>query len=162
MTPETYNWLRVGHILGFVLWVGGLVTVLQLLRVHGMVEGAARDVLGRAERKAAVLMDLGATLALVCGFWMAFGGTVNAFKTGGWLHIKLTIVLVGILAVHGFARVKVKKFRKGEVKPIPAALTYVVLVAAAAAITLGANRDLLRKNPEVPAAPAPATTEPAK
>lgn len=145
MGPDEYNWLRVGHVIGFVLWIGGMVSVLQLLRVHGAVEGAARDVLSRHERKMAILMDLGATLTMICGFVTALGGTTNYFKTGAWLHIKLTIVALVILGMHGWTRVQVKRFRKGEVRPIPAAVTYIVLIAAAAVIVLGAHRELLRK-----------------
>jgi len=145
MSQDAYNWLRVGHVIGFVLWIGGLVSVLQLLRVHGAVEGAARDVLARHERKMALVMDLGATLTLVCGFVTALGGTTNYFTTGAWLHIKLTIVALVILAMHGYARVQVKRFRKGQVKPIPVITTYAVLVAAAAVILLAAHRGLLRK-----------------
>lgn len=145
MTPDEYNWLQVGHVLGFVLWIGGMIGLLQLLRVHGAVEGAARDVLARHERKMALLMDLGATLTLVCGFVMALGVTPTHFSRGGWLHIKLTIVAVVILGMHGWARVKVKRFRKGEVAHIPVAVTYVVLVAAAAVILLGAHQGILRK-----------------
>lgn len=122
-----------------------MVSVLQLLRVHGAVEGAARDVLSRHERKMAILMDLGATLTMICGFVTALGGTTNYFKTGAWLHIKLTIVALVILGMHGWTRVQVKRFRKGEVRPIPAAVTYIVLIAAAAVIVLGAHRELLRK-----------------
>ncbi len=145
MSPDEYNWLRVGHVIGFVVWIGGMVGVLQLLRVHSHVEGAARDVLGRHERKMALLMDLGATLTLVCGFVTALGGTTNYFTTGAWLHIKVTIVAVVLLGMHGYARVQVKRFRKGQVKPIPVITTYVVLVAAAAVILLAAHRGLLRK-----------------
>ena len=145
MSYETYSWLRVLHIVGFVLWIGGLLGLLKLLRVHAQVEGAARDVLARAERKIAVLMDAGATFAMVAGFWIAFGRAPNAFKTGGWLHVKLTVVVLGILSIHGFARVKARKFRQGQVTPISHALMYVVLVAAVVAITLGANGTLLRK-----------------
>lgn len=144
MDPDTYNWLRVGHVLGFVLWIGGLLALLQLLRIHGAVEGAARDVLARHERKVAVLMDLGATLTMVCGFVSALGGTINFFKTGAWLHIKLTLVAVVIVGVHGWARVKVRKFRNGEVTPVSPVLTYAVLAAAAAIILLGAHQGLLR------------------
>ncbi len=145
MSIETYSWLRVGHVVGFVCWIAGMVTVLQLLRAHAAVEGAAREVLGRHERKAGILMDAGATLAMVCGLWLAFGGPINAFKTGGWLHVKLTLVAIVLLGTHGWARVQIKRFRHGQVRPIPAALTLVVLVAAAAIIALGANPTLLRK-----------------
>ncbi len=149
MSPDTYNWLRVwlrvGHVVGFVLWIGGLVAVLQLLRVHGAVEGAARDVLARHERKMAVLMDAGATLTLVCGFVTALGGTTNYFKTGAWLHIKVTLVAIVIVGVHGWSRATVRKFRKGDVRPVSPGLTWAVLIAAAGIILLGAHHGLLRK-----------------
>ncbi len=146
MTPETYGWMAAGHVLGFVCWIAGMVTVLQLLRVHGHIEGqAAREVLSRHERKAGILMDAGATLAIICGFWLAFGPPVNAFQTGGWLHIKLTLVAVALLGTHGWSRVQIKRFRHGTVRPISPWLTVVVLVAAAAIIALGANQTLLRK-----------------
>jgi putative membrane protein len=145
MEPDTYNWLRVGHVLGFVLWIGGMVALLQLLRVHGAVEGAARDVLARHERKVAVMMDVGATLTMVCGFVTALGGTVNYFKTGAWLHIKLTLVALVIIGVHGWSRAQVRKFRNGEVRPVSPAITWIVLAAAAGIILLGAHPGLLRK-----------------
>lgn len=149
MTVETFNWLRVGHVFGFVCWIAGLITVLLLLRVHGVVEGAAREVLGRQERKAAVLMDAGATLAIICGLWMALdypAPPFNAFKTGGWLHVKLTLVAVFLLGTHGWARVQIKRFRQGHVRHVSSKLLLLVLLATAVVIALGANPDLLRKH----------------
>src|SRR5687768_12332711 len=121
MTPSEYDWLIVGHVLGFVTWMTGLIATLTLLRIHAAVEGPARDVLSRQEHRTAALMDAGATLAMVCGLWLAFGGSVNALKTGGWLHLKLTIVALVLIGSHGFARAKVKQFKRGQVKPIPRA-----------------------------------------
>lgn len=146
MSIETYGWLRSGHVIGFVCWIAGMVTVLQLLRVHAHIEGqAAREVLSRYERKAGILMDGGATLALICGFWLAFGGTINAFKTGGWIHVKVTLVAIVLLGTHGWSRVQIKKFRHHQVRPISPWLTVAVLAAAAVIIALGANPTLLRK-----------------
>lgn len=146
MSIATYGWLRTGHVIGFVCWIAGMVTVLELLRVHAHLERqAAREVLARHERKAGILMDAGATLALICGFWLAFGGTVNAFKTGGWIHLKVTLVALVLLGTHGWSRVQIRRFRHGDIRPIPPWLTAVVLVAAAAIIALGANPTLLRK-----------------
>jgi uncharacterized membrane protein len=110
-----------------------------------MVEGPARDVVARQEGRTAMIMDLGATLAMACGFVLAFGNTPIAFKTGGWLHVKLTLVALTLFAIHGYTRAQVKRFRNGAVKPLPRALPYVVLVAAAAIIVLGAHPTLLRK-----------------
>lgn len=145
MSITANAWLHIGHITGFVAWVAGMLATLYLLRVHAMVEGPARDVCARQEGRTAMIMDLGATLALVCGFWMAFGNTPNAFKTGGWLHVKLTIVALTLFAIHGFTRAQVKRFRTGNVKVLPRALPYVVMLAAAAVIVLGAHPTLLRK-----------------
>ncbi len=140
-----------------MLWIAGLVATLTLLRIHSMVEGAARDVLSRQEHKTAALMDAGATLAMVCGLWIAFGGTVNALKTGAWLHIKLTLVVLIILGAHGFARAQVKRFKRGQVRAIPRALIYVVVAAALAIVLLGAKKDLLRKQPDAPVPAVPVT-----
>lgn len=161
MSIETNQWLLVGHVLGFVVWIAGLISTLVLLRAHSVVEGAARDVLARQERKTAALMDAGATLAIACGLVIALGNTPNAFKTGAWLHIKLTVVAVVIIGLHGFARAQVKKFGKGQVRPIPRALLYLLLAAVAGVVLLGANKSLLRKGadaPPPPAAAAPAAT----
>ncbi len=145
MSLTANAWLHIGHICGFIAWIAGMLATLFLLRVHSVVEGPARDVCGRQERRTAMLMDLGATLAMVCGFVMAFGNTPNAFKTGGWLHIKLTIVAVVLLGIHGFTRAQVKRFRNGAVRGLPRALPYIVLAAAAVVVVLGAHPTLLRK-----------------
>jgi uncharacterized membrane protein len=92
-----------------------------------------------------MIMDLGATLAIVCGLVMAFGNTPSAFKTGGWLHVKLTIVGLTLLAIHGYTRAQVKRFRHGAIKALPQALPYVVMAAATVVIILGAHPTLLRK-----------------
>ncbi|MBK9036930.1 MAG: CopD family protein [Myxococcales bacterium] len=138
-------WLRIGHIVGFVLWISGMLSTLYLLRVHAMVEGPARDVVARQEGRTAMIMDLGATLAITCGFVTAFTRVPSSFKTGGWLHIKLTIIALTLFAIHGFTRAQVKRYRNGQIKPLPRALPYVVMAAATVVIILGAHPTLLRK-----------------
>ena len=93
----------------------------------------------------AIVMDVGATLTMVCGFVTALGGSINFFKTGAWLHIKLTLVAVVIIGMQVFARTQVRKFRKGQVRQLSPVLMWVVLAAAAAIIMLGAHHGLLRK-----------------
>lgn len=90
-------------------------------------------------------MDAGATIAIAAGLTMAFGTTPIAFKTGGWLHIKLTLVVVGVLSVHGLVRVKMRKFRNGDVAPLPNWMLPVLLIALTGIIILGAHPTLLRK-----------------
>ena len=148
MSADLYPWIRIAHILGFLIWIGGLLTTLSLLDVHARVEAGAREALTRAERSAAVIMDIGATLAIGAGLYLALASPRfprTAFHSGGWFRIKLTIVVLVILALHGLARAKVKKFSKGEVKPIPSWAVPLLLVAAAAIVVLAAHPTLLKK-----------------
>ena len=147
MSPETYTWVKVGHIVGFTLWIGGLIAVIVLLRAIVGVDERARPQLIGIARGTAMLMDLGATFAIAMGLTLAFSKAIYpviAFKTGAWLHVKLTIVVLGILSMHGMARAKLKKLRTGQATTIPSFMLYAVLLSAAAAIALGANPFLLR------------------
>jgi protoporphyrinogen IX oxidase len=145
MSPDVLQWVKIAHIIGFVLWVSGLSAGYWLLRLHSQVEKSARDAFVGAERAVGALMDAGATFAMVAGLVMAFGQTPIAFKTGGWLHVKLTLVVLGILSVHGKLRVTMKKYRNGEVTPMPSWVWPLLMVAVAGIIVLGAHPTLLRK-----------------
>jgi uncharacterized membrane protein len=145
MSIETLAWVRVAHVFGFVVWIGGMLACMSLLHVHTLVEGAARDALTKFEKGVAILMDAGATLAIAAGLTMAFEETPIAFKTGAWLHVKLTVVVLGILSAHGMVRAKIKKFSKGDVVPMPRWMFTAVLAAVAIVVALGANPTLLRK-----------------
>ena len=118
MTLDTYMAWTPAHVFGFIPWVAGLATLLHLLHVHPWVDEANRKPLAITEKRVAMLMDLGALLAIAAGLRLALGTTPTAFATGAWLHVKLTIVAIGIVGLHGFVRVKVRKFRDGEIKPI--------------------------------------------
>jgi uncharacterized membrane protein len=145
MSPSLYLWAKVLHVIGFVLWVSGLWAGIWLLKAHAQVDPASRPTLVGAERKVGASMDAGATFALIGGLAMAFGGPINAFKTGGWLHVKLTLVVLGVFSVHGLVRGRMRKFRNGDLTPLPGWVVPVLFVALAGIIALGANPTLLRK-----------------
>ena len=148
MDPSIYPWVRITHIVGVVLWVGGLVGVLALLRAHSQVDGVARETLSRIERGIAGLMELGATLAIVAGLYLAFRSPKfpnTAFAAGGWFHIKLTVVVIGILGLHGLARAKMKKFRNGKITPVPEWAIPALVVAVAIIVVMASHPTLLRK-----------------
>jgi uncharacterized membrane protein len=151
MSSDTYAWVLVGHVFGFVVWIGGLLACISMLHVHTRVEEGARAALTKTEKSIAMLMDMGAALAIGCGLLLALDDratghwpTSGEFSNGAWLHVKLTAVVLGILSAHGMVRAKVKKFSRGEIKPLPRWLPMLVLAAAAVAIALGANQSLLR------------------
>jgi uncharacterized membrane protein len=139
---KLYQWLMALHVVGAILWVGGLTAVLALLHVHARVDEAARGALASLERRIAMAMDVGATLTIAVGLYTAIRW--NHFSHGGWLHIKLTAVVLGVLSVHGLARARIKQARQGNPRAVPAILWIALAVGMIAAATLGANRLLLR------------------
>ena len=148
MDPSIYPWVRIAHIIGIVLWVGGLLAVLSLLRVHTQVDGVARESLTRVEKATAMVMDLGATLAIAAGLYLALKSPKfpnTAFVSGGWFHIKLTLVVLGPFALHGMARAKIKKFARGQLSPLPLWVIPVLILAVIGIIVFAGHPTLLRK-----------------
>ena len=142
-----YVWLLSGHLIGVFLWVGGLFSTYWLLRVHAQAPKDVHEKLTLMERSLALAMDLAATLAIVTGLWMAFskGGdhptsTLFTAPQSGWFHAKLTLVVLGILPVHGIIRGRIGKFGRGNVTSIPQALWSLLLVAICAIVSLVTKR----------------------
>lgn len=145
MTHRTDELLRALHLTGDFLWIAGLVAVLALLQAVPRVDEKSRDALLRVGMRLAIVMDVGALLAIGFGLYLALAHVPSEFKNGGWLHIKLTAVVLGVLSTHGIARAKLKKFRKGDLKPVPSWVWILLAVGVLAAILLGANDTLMRK-----------------
>ena len=53
-----------------------------------------------------------------------------------WFHIKLTLVVLGILSVHGIVRGRVAKFSRGQTPTVPSWLWSVLLVAIVGIIVM--------------------------
>jgi uncharacterized membrane protein len=141
------GWLLTGHLIGVVLWVGSLFTVYWLLRFHTQAPNAASDKLVLMERSMALVMDLGATLAIGCGIAMIFpvegsyrGVSLFAMPKAGWFHVTLTLVVVGVLSVHGMLRARVGKFSKGQTPAVPQWIWSLLLVAIVGIIVMVTRR----------------------
>jgi putative membrane protein len=113
-----YLWLRAAHLISIVLWIGGLTAIYWLLRLHDHAPKEMREKLTLMERSMALSADIAAVVAIGCGLVMALW-PVNQFKGGGWLHLKLVVVAAAILSVHGMLRGRIKRFGKGQIKPVP-------------------------------------------
>lgn len=135
-------WLPAFHMVGVILWVGGLTACLALLTIHPKVAEASRATLTEAEKRLAILMEVGSAAAIGFGLWMAI--KYDHFSNGGWLHVKLTAVVFCVLSVHGIARAKIKKFAKGDLKPLPPVMWLLLLVGVTVAAIFGANKLLMR------------------
>jgi uncharacterized membrane protein len=119
------SWLIIGHLIGVLLWVGGLFSVYWLLRIHEHAREVHEKLL-LMERSIALSMDLAATLAIGCGIALAV--RLHAFSQG-WLHVKLAVVVFGILPVHGIIRARIGKLSRGQQVTVPSWLWSLLLVA---------------------------------
>ena len=128
-------WLRAGHFIGVVLWIAGLVAVYWMLRVHVHAPKEAHEKLTLMERSLAMSMDLAATLAMGCGLVIAIWDKRFSAPGAGYLHIKLAVVVLGILSVHGMIRARIKKFGMGKISPVPG-WQWSLLLASVAAIMI--------------------------
>jgi uncharacterized membrane protein len=135
MAQGTFNWLLAAHLIGAFLWIGGLFAVYWLVRIHAHAPKDVRDQLTLMERSLALSMDLAAAVAIGCGLAMAIGTHMFTTKGFGWLHVKLAIVVLGILSVHGLVRAKVGKLSRGESVRVPQ-WPWSLLIASLAAIVI--------------------------
>lgn len=135
------RWVLAGHVIGVFLWIGGLMTVYWIQRLHAQGPEGGRDQLTAMQRSLALMTDLGATLALVCGIAMLIHPN-NMFAMGsmGWLHGKLTVVVLGILPLHGMMRARVKKFSRGELPAVPQWQWSLLLASTVAIVILVTTR----------------------
>jgi uncharacterized membrane protein len=106
-------WLVLLHLLGVILWVAGLLSVTLLLSSIGDADKNLRDkvieLAGKLERTLALP---GFLLAMVFGFILLFGNALgHSPLRQGWMHMKLTVVLLGLLPIQGLLGARRKKLR---------------------------------------------------
>lgn len=159
MSPEVQQWLHAGHIIAVILWMGGLFSIYWMLRLHVHAPKDVHEKLTLMERSIALSTDIAATVAMGCGIAMIFSTTPNMFADPGhrWLHVKLAVVVLGVLPVHGILRGRIKRFGQGTIKPIPNWM-WSLLLAAITVIVILVFRGPTMFAPSAPAAPPAATT----
>ena len=134
----TYVYLRALHIFGALAWAGSLIGISYVLRQHAKAAEAARPDFVELERGMAMAMDIFATIAIGCGAYLIISNT-PIMKSGGWIHAKLTLVVI-LIGMHGVQRARVAKYKRGEIKPNPSWVTPVVELTILAIIILAAAR----------------------
>lgn len=143
MSTSTYGLVLSAHFIGLIFWIAGLVSVYWMLRLHSHAPKDAHEKLTLMERSLAMLMEIASLLAIGCGIALAVSGPPGSplswFKMGKWLHYKLVLVIV-LLAVQGMVRARVKKYGRGEIKPIPEWMWSLMLVVITAIILIATTK----------------------
>ena len=111
--------LLVGHVLGLVLWVSGLlVTSMALTRHTQETSAEVRQAFARLERiYLRGLADPGALLTILAGGSL-ISTNPHYYLHAPWLHLKLTFVLF-LIALHGRIAVRTKAYGSGRIEMQP-------------------------------------------
>ena len=120
----TYRgWLLAFHLLGAILWMGGLLTVSRVLGYHSKEDPSVRPRFVWLEGRLNYLVALpGAGLTLLCGIALAYVYGAAWFRVALWLHIKLTLVVVVALVHLGLTLKQRSIARQSPNEPVSRAL----------------------------------------
>jgi protoporphyrinogen IX oxidase len=109
-----YLWLKALHIIALVCWFAGLFYLPRLFVYHAMSEDdASRERFCVMERKlyrGIMLPSMIATLVFGIGLLSLNAG---AYFSQGWMHAKLTLVLL-LIGYHHICGAQLKRFARGE------------------------------------------------
>jgi putative membrane protein len=105
-------WLKAFHIVFVVTWFAGIFYLPRLFMYHA----AATDALSierfqQMEKRLFGIMTIGATLTLLFGISLLV--VTPGFLQAGWLHAKLTLVLV-LIAYHAWCYQLMRDLRVGR------------------------------------------------
>lgn len=101
-------WLKAFHLIFMVTWFAGLFYLPRIFVYHAMTEDTAtRDTFKVMERKLLIMTHLGGALTWIFG--LALIVKFPGYLQMGWLHAKLTLVLV-LVAYHAWCWRLVKVF----------------------------------------------------
>jgi protoporphyrinogen IX oxidase len=101
-------WLKAFHVVFVVTWFSALFYLPRLFVYHTITTDAPGvERFKIMERRLAILMDIGATLSILFGIAML--AAVPAYLQMGWVHAKLTLVLL-LIGYHIWCRKLVRAF----------------------------------------------------
>lgn len=106
------RWLQAFHIIFVVTWFAGLFYLPRLF-VYAAANpgGETHSVLLTMQRKLLLITHIGGALAVVFGLSMLIAQPT--YLQPGWMHAKLTLVLL-LIGYHGWCASLVRAFRTGR------------------------------------------------
>ena len=101
---------RLLHMIGFMLWMGGAITVAFTAAAPSETPRAARGTLRRASL---ALVTPGMLLSFIGGLGMLLPRFTDVYARAAWMHGKLTLLLV-LAAMTGILGGKLRKSTDGS------------------------------------------------
>jgi len=114
LSPVSYLWLKVLHLLAVMTWMGGLFYIFRLFAYHAKhrAEPGAVALLLEMERNTLrIVMLPGALASIALGVAMLMMNPASLSHS--WLHAKLAAVF-GLLAYHWYGELTYARLRRGQ------------------------------------------------
>lgn len=111
LSYDAYAWIRVLHIAAVTAWIGGLVALSEVAALHAAEAGGAWAARERALMARLVVPASGLALLSGGALLLNYGD-----MTEGWLHAKLTAVLL-LLAYQTYLARAVRRLGE-EAQPV--------------------------------------------
>ena len=110
-----YLWLKAFHIVSVVCWFAGLFYLPRLFVYHAQsADTISQERFSVMERKLyRGIMGPAMIATLVFGIWLLSLNAGAYFTQGGWMHAKLTLVVL-LIGYHHMCGAQVKRFARGE------------------------------------------------
>ncbi len=104
-------WVKAFHLISIVTWFSAMFYLPRLFVYHAMCEDEAGNARFKVmERKLyRGIMTPSAVLTLIFGLWLMSFYSLQQLASMGWLHAKLTLVIL-LFAYHGICGRMVKRF----------------------------------------------------
>ncbi|WP_460140813.1 protoporphyrinogen oxidase HemJ [Pseudomonas sp. S2_E01] len=109
-----YLWLKALHIVSMVCWFAGLFYLPRLFVYHAQsADAISQERFSVMERKLyRGIMGPAMIATLIFGIAL-IGLNPSIFSQGGWIHAKLTLVVI-LIGYHHMCGAQVKRFARGE------------------------------------------------
>jgi uncharacterized membrane protein len=99
------------HLVGIVVWVGGLMAMSRVMVVQAKIPGPARGVLAHLAGRLNIFALVGALLTIGSGLYQLSLWGMQVFRVTRWMHHKLTAILI-LLVLHGVMWSTQRKWEK--------------------------------------------------
>jgi len=108
-------WLKAFHIIFMVTWFAGLFYLPRLFVYHAMSSDVVSiERFKIMERKLYFgIMTPGMILTLVFGAWMLHEYAWELYKTSGWLHLKLALIVL-LIGYHFWCGICLFKLKRDQ------------------------------------------------
>jgi len=141
-------WLVTFHLVGMVMWTGGVMAFVRLLTHHAVEPPSARPILSKIEKRLNYLIAFpGAILTIACGVLLVQAFGRDWFRVSLWLHVKLALVGLFFLLHYGATRAQHRIARLDPNAPLRSggwtSLNVLFALLLVAIIALGAHQPMV-------------------